>query len=174
MARKIEGFPAVYDDRARVLILGSMPSVTSLDRTQYYGHPQNHFWPIMGRIFGAGLELEYEQRLRILVRHRVALWDVAHRCHREQSADATMRGVEPNAIPALVEKCRQLRAIFLNGRKAEDLFRRLVLPDLGERGPALVVRYLPSTSPANAGMKLSDKLRAWRIVSKYTGDRDGG
>jgi TDG/mug DNA glycosylase family protein len=85
-----------------------------------------------------------------------------------------MRGVEPNAIPALIEKCRRLRAIFLNGRKAEDLFRKLVLPDLGQRARSLVVRYLPSTSPANAGMKLEDKLRAWRVVKQYTGERDGG
>ncbi|MFQ5503522.1 MAG: DNA-deoxyinosine glycosylase [Planctomycetota bacterium] len=164
---KITGFPPVAAPDARILILGSMPSVESLRRTEYYGHSRNLFWDFMGEFFGASRELPYRRRLRVLVKNRVALWDVARRCRREQSADATMEQVEPNDIPGLLGRCRRVRAVFLNGRKAEELFLRLVWPELGECRPSLHRQYLPSTSPANARLRPGAKLGTWRGILEW-------
>src|SRR5688500_20135249 len=84
-------FPPIAAPDARVLILGSVPSIASLARQQYYGHPQNSFWPIMGRLFGAGQDVPYEERKCILHEHGVAVWDVLRECHREGSLDADIR-----------------------------------------------------------------------------------
>ncbi len=171
MTDKIESFPPVADRSARVLILGSMPSVKSLAQKEYYAHPQNQFWPFMGELFGAGRDRPYAERLRILARSGVALWDAAHRCHRELSADATMRDVEPNDVSGLLRRCPRIRAIFCNGRKSEELFRRHVVPILGDDLERLHIGYLPSTSPANASIPRDRKLAAWREVAEWAESR---
>src|SRR5687768_2652455 len=80
-------FPPIAAPDARVLVLGSVPSIASLAKQQYYGHPQNKFWPIMGRLFGAGLDRRYEERKQILREHGVAVWDVLRECYRPGSLD---------------------------------------------------------------------------------------
>ena len=161
MSEPVTGFPPIEGAGARVLILGSMPSVESLRRTQYYGHPRNHFWPIMGELFGAGPDLPYAERVGKLTASGIAVWDVAHRCLRHASADASMADIEPNDIGGLLARQPDIRAVFCNGRKAEHLFaRHIELPDPGR----VRVGYLPSTSPAHASRSLSAKLRAWRAV----------
>jgi hypoxanthine-DNA glycosylase len=84
------GFPPIAAAGARVLILGSMPSVASLAKQQYYGHPQNAFWPLMGRLFGAWPELPYDRRKAILCESGVAVWDVLH-CAAAGSLDTSVR-----------------------------------------------------------------------------------
>ena len=164
----VESFPPVAAAGARVLILGSMPGEESLRRQQYYANPRNAFWRIMGALLNPELdvapELPYGARLALLQQRRVALWDVAHRCRRVASADATLRDVEPNAIPALLRRHASIVAVFCNGRTAEQLFRRLVWPEVAAHAPQVHVGYLPSTSPAHAGMPFARKLAAWRAV----------
>jgi len=159
------GFPAVADKTARILILGSMPGRKSLDEQQYYAHPRNAFWPIIGELFGFDAQLPYIERLELLKRNHVALWDVAQHCIRPGSLDTAIRDAQANDFAAFLSTHPQIRAIFFNGRKAEELFRRLVLPGLADEQASIERHTLPSTSPAHAGMRFAGKLDAWRIVT---------
>lgn len=153
---------------ARVLILGSMPGEESLRRNEYYAHPRNLFWDFMGELFGAGRELPYAERLARLRQHRIALWDVAHSCRRSGSLDSRidMTSVAANDFATLLVRCPAIAHVFFNGRKAAELFDRLVAPVLGERAQTMLFTVLPSTSPANASLPASQKLAQWRAVRK--------
>lgn len=162
----LQSFGAVARADARVLVLGSMPGARSLQLQQYYGHPQNAFWKIMGRLFGFdAASMPYEQRLAALQDCGVALWDVLARCERTGSLDSAI--VEDSMVandfaaffaahPAIVRVC-------FNGAKAAQVFQRHVAAGLVLPRPIAFVR-LPSTSPAHAGMPLDAKLAAWQAV----------
>ena len=81
----VHSFEPVADENARVLVLGSMPGLKSLQAGQYYAHPQNRFWPFMGQLVGAGPDLPYPERCRRLARAGIALWDVLSCCERPGS-----------------------------------------------------------------------------------------
>lgn len=149
---------------ARVLILGSMPGKASLEADQYYAHPRNAFWRLMGDLLGAGPDLPYLERMEKLKAAGIALWDVIAACERESSLDADIVGatVRPNDFLAFFAVHRSIDRIFFNGAAAETNFRRLVLPGLGDTERRLV--RLPSTSPAHAGMRYAEKLAAWSAI----------
>jgi hypoxanthine-DNA glycosylase len=157
----LEGFPPVVDDTARLLILGSFPSVLSLASGQYYGNPRNAFWPITGALFGFDAAAAYETRLAALQSAGVALWDVLHMCRRAGSADAKIdpKSVVANDFGALVAGYPSITRVFFNGSAAKQLFRRLVDVDAD-----VDYRLLPSTSPARA-MPAGQKLQAWRVIA---------
>jgi TDG/mug DNA glycosylase family protein len=161
-----KGFPPIADAHARVLILGSLPGQVSLQRQQYYAHPQNAFWKVMGCLFDAGPELPYKDRARRLVRNGIALWDVCAAAQRPGSLDTSIvhSSVVPNELAAFIENHPAVGLICFNGGKAADLFRRLVLPGLPATGRAIRYETLPSTSPAHAGMTFEDKLTRWAAV----------
>ncbi|MGA1524666.1 MAG: DNA-deoxyinosine glycosylase, partial [Planctomycetota bacterium] len=120
-----ESFAPVVGAEPRALILGSMPGQASLRAQRYYAHPRNALWPILGELLGfdaAGLT--YEARLARAMDAGIALWDVAHRCHRPGSLDAAMRDVEPNDIPGLLRRSPPIRRIACNGAKAHELLIR--------------------------------------------------
>lgn len=150
----------MFDARARLLVLGSFPGAASLQAAQYYAHPRNAFWPLMGALLGdAGLPaLAYAQRLEALRRHRVALWDAVAACRREGSLDTAIEDAEPSDLAALVARMPGLRAVACNG----SLAYRQTLLALGE--PGVPVLRLPSTSPAHAGRSQADKIEAWRAA----------
>ena len=155
----IKSFPPVFTADAEILILGSMPGVESLRMRQYYAHPQNRFWRIMGEIFGFTVEAPYERRLEILLGNDIALWDVIKSCEREGSLDSKIRNAVPNNFRWLFMSCPKIRTVFFNGRSPENLFLRHV----PEGFPGAVKKnVLPSTSPANASMSYEKKLLAWR------------
>jgi len=167
---RVSGFPPVLGTRPRVLILGSMPGVRSLEQQQYYAHPRNAYWRIMGDLFGVGPELPYAERLVALTDRGIALWDVLATCDRTGSldsniADATAR---PNDFTALFAGNPSLRFVFFNGRKAASAFRRGVAPALCKAAGGMtddwVYRTLPSTSPAHASRTYDQKLREWAVV----------
>ncbi|MEZ5990650.1 MAG: DNA-deoxyinosine glycosylase [Planctomycetota bacterium] len=158
----VESFAPVWRADARVLVLGSMPGTASLAAGRYYAHPRNAFWPLMEALLGVPADAPYERRLRLLQDRGLALWDVAHRCRRHASADATIDEVVPNDLAGLLGRCPRIRALGFNGRKAEEMFTRLVAPDLGPRRDGLALAYLPSTSPAHAGLGFGSKLARWR------------
>lgn len=162
MSRRVLGFPPVDAPDARVLILGSMPGVASLQLQQYYGHPRNAFWPIVGAIAGFDPALPYAERMAALRRAGVALWDVLAACHRPGSLDAAIdpASVVPNDIGAWLGRHPGVGRILFNGATAQQMFHRHVLPGLPS-GRCPELRRLPSTSPAHAGLSLVEKRAAW-------------
>lgn len=160
----LHGFPPVVDGSARLLILGSMPGVASLRATEYYAHPRNVFWPIMGELLGAGPALAYAERLRRLQASGVALWDVIGACERWGSLDADIvpDSIRANDFAAFFAAHPQIRRVYFNGTAAEAAFRRYVQPGL----PALPLAFsrLPSTSPAHAARSFTQKLAAWSAI----------
>ena len=159
-----EGFPPVEPKRARTLILGTLPGEESIRRGQYYAHPRNAFWPIMGELFGAGRELPYPAQLRKLAANGIALWDVLRAARRPGSLDAAIhpRRLEPSAIPDLLARHPELERIVFNGGAAEVLFRRHAAKRCGDRLAGVELVRLPSTSPAHASRPFAQKLAAWR------------
>lgn len=147
-------------------MLGSAPSIRSLERNQYYGHPRNAFWPIMAQLFGFPETTPYEERARRVAAHGVAIWDVLASCERPTSMDADIveSSIRVNDFGAFLEAHPQIGVIFFNGAKAEASFRRYALPTLDAAAAAVRRVRLPSTSPANASWSFERKLDAWRVV----------
>ena len=145
----------------RIMIVGSMPGEASLNAGQYYAHPQNAFWRVMGALFGAGPDLPYDVRMAILADRHIAVWDSVRECVRVGSLDSAIRDEVPHDFAGFLATHRNVTHIFFNGAKAEASFKKHVLPTL-KTVPVLV--KLPSTSPAHAGMTFANKLAAWSVV----------
>jgi TDG/mug DNA glycosylase family protein len=162
-SRRLRGFPPIADRRARVLVLGSMPSEASLAAGQYYAFRHNQFWRIAGEICGFDADAPYARRKAALKRRRIALWDVVASCVRPGSLDASIRddSIRANEFTGFLARHPGIRRVCFNGRKAESAWRRHVAPRL-PKSLVLEYRLLPSTSPAHAGMGYRSKLRAWR------------
>jgi hypoxanthine-DNA glycosylase len=159
---KSVGFEAIASRDARVLILGTLPGVMSLERGEYYAHPRNSFWWIMGKLVGAWPEIPYKNRLLQLRNNGIALWDVCHSAERSGSSDAKilLQTVETNDFRSFLSGHAQIQLICFNGQPAERIFRCKVNPMLvGIR--AIPRRVLDSTSPAHA-IKAEEKLSRWR------------
>jgi hypoxanthine-DNA glycosylase len=158
------GFPPIARPDARILILGSMPGIASLEARRYYAHPRNAFWPIMGELLGFAADLPYEERATALLDAGVALWDVLHSCRRQGSLDAA---IEPDSVVAndftgFFADHPEITHVFCNGRTAESSFRKEIRrqqPDFH-----LPCTGLPSTSPAHAGASYAGKLASWRVL----------
>ncbi|MBI4807591.1 MAG: DNA-deoxyinosine glycosylase [Nitrosomonadales bacterium] len=155
----IHSFPPVADKQATALILGSMPGKKSLKQQQYYAHPQNAFWKIMGDLVSAHPTLPYPQRLHALTAAHIALWDVLHTCEREGSLDSDIEQEKANDFVAFFARHPNITRVYFNGAKAEQSFKKFVLEK--QKLPPLVFVRLPSTSPAHAGMRYEEKLRVW-------------
>ncbi len=141
-----------------MLILGSFPSAASLAAQQYYAHPQNQFWRVLGAVIGAPLtEMDYPARIAAVQAAGIAIWDIYATCARAGSLDSAIRDARANGIGALKESAPALRRICFNGRTAAKRLREIEA--LGYE--ALV---LPSTSPAHAGMRFEEKLARWRAA----------
>jgi hypoxanthine-DNA glycosylase len=167
MSARAAAFPPVVDAGVRVLVLGSLPGVESLRQGQYYAHPRNAFWRLIGAVAGAELAaLPYRERLEALVAARIGLWDVIARAERRGSLDAAIRAPEHADLRTLVASLPELRAIGFNGGTAARIGRRAIGPLVG---PALV--DLPSSSPAHAGMPFAEKLARWSELGQYLDQR---
>lgn len=157
--------PAARPDATR-LILGSLPGRKSLQMQQYYAHPQNSFWKIVSHLFGAASPLPYKRRVQILTDHQIALWDVLAAAERPGSLDSSIvhASARTNDFAAFLRAHPQIRRVYFNGRKAEELYRRFVLPQLDTDFEELRYECLPSTSPAHAGMTFARKLEIWTRI----------
>jgi hypoxanthine-DNA glycosylase len=160
---RLLGLAPVVNAQTRLLVLGSFPGVASLKAQQYYGHPQNQFWKILGALWAQPLpEMPYAERLTVMLAHQVGLWDVYGACEREGSLDANIRQGELNDFAWLQWQCPSLQAIAHNGGESFKHARhteRLGLP----------VHKLPSTSPANAAWHFERKHAAWADVLRRSG-----
>jgi TDG/mug DNA glycosylase family protein len=160
----IHSFAPIEDLTASVLILGSMPGKESLRAGQYYAHPRNVFWPVMGDLIGAKPTLPYESRTQLLKAADIALWDVLASCTRHSSADSDIDAALPNDFETFFLTHPAITHVFFNGTMAEKYFHKLVQKLLEPR--QMQYQRLPSTSPANASMTYHQKLNAWKAVTQ--------
>ncbi len=152
----LRGLPPVLAPHTRCVVLGSFPGEASLAAQQYYGHPRNHFWPLLAAIWQVDLVAwPYAQRLAEVRRRGLGIWDAYASCQREGSLDAAIEAAEPNDFALMLRRARGLRLVLHNG--AESARAAKALQALG-----LPTRRLPSTSPANASWSFERKLAAWR------------
>ncbi len=154
-------FDPVYATDARVLILGSLPGKRSIQEQGYYAHPRNLFWSIMAELIGVPVSAEYQLRLAGLINKQIALWDVAAEAVRPGSLDSAIRHptVIFNPIPELLDTCPRLDTILFNGAASEQMFHRA--EKVWTQKIECRRLRLPSTSPANAGISVDQKRRAW-------------
>lgn len=158
VATLLHCLPPVIDARARVLILGSFPSAASLAAQQYYAHPQNQFWRILGAVLGQPLkEMAYADRIVAVREAGIAIWDIYASCERAGSLDSAIRNAVPNPLAEHRKSALALRRVCFNGGTAARRVREVEAMGF----EALV---LPSTSPANAGWSFERKLQAWRAA----------
>ncbi|NCT97074.1 MAG: DNA-deoxyinosine glycosylase [Comamonadaceae bacterium] len=160
---RLLGLPPIADARTRLVVLGSFPGVASLRAQQYYGHPQNAFWKILGALWGLPLaQAGYDLRVAAVLERGLGVWDVYASCEREGSLDTAIRAAELNDFAQLRHRCPELRAIAHNGGES---FRHARLT----RAFGLPVHRLPSTSPANASWPFERKLAAWGALLRQYG-----
>ena len=149
-------FLPVYDERSKVLILGSFPSVKSREQGFYYGHPQNRFWKVIAALCEEPVPETVEEKRAMLLKYHIAVWDVIDNCDIIGSSDSSIKNVVPADIEGLLRKT-QIKRIFANGKTAEKLYNKYMKEQTGKE-----ISVLPSTSPANAACSF-DKLReVWR------------
>lgn len=163
---RIFSFEPVADEKSRLLILGTMPSVKSLEESFYYAHPRNAFWPIMAEILNRPLPASVEERKRLLLDSGIALWDTARSCVREGSLDSAMKQTELNDFAAFFSRYPSVRKVLLNGGTAWTLYHRLPEAIVSAR-PCV---KMPSTSPAYT-MKYEQKLAIWKNEILHGGER---
>lgn len=159
----LEGLAPVESGNARLLVLGSFPSVASLAAQQYYAHPRNQFWPILSALWDVDLPaLTYARRIALVRQRGLAIWDVYAACRREGSLDSAIEDARPNDLAGLASRLPRLGAIAHNGGESARAMRIT-------RALGLPVHRLPSTSPANASWSFERKLAAWREVFASVG-----
>ena len=158
--RLVHPFPPLWDEESRILILGSFPSVMSRKNDFYYAHPRNRFWPLLSMVY----EEEISDRAAFCHRHHIALWDVIESCTITGSSDSSIRDVMVNDLSALLAQSR-IRQICTTGSTAWNLYRKYMKTGIE------AIR-LPSTSPANAAMKLEDLLPYYRKIREVTDEED--
>ena len=161
-------FPPIARRDAHTLVLGSLPGQRSLQMQQYYAHPQNAFWKLIAAIYQVDAALPYAHRVQVLTRHHIALWDVLAAAERPGSLDSSIvhASALANDFAKFFRSHPRIRRVFFNGRKAEAMYRRFVLPALGEEFSYIRYEGLPSTSPAHAGMTFAKKLDRWRRIKE--------
>jgi hypoxanthine-DNA glycosylase len=159
----LEGLAPVFDTNTRLIVLGSFPGVASLQAQQYYGHPRNHFWPILSALWDVDLRsASYARRLDAARAHGLGLWDVYASCERQGSLDSAIANARFNDLASLKLRAPALVAIAHNGGESARAMRHT-------RALGLPVHRLPSTSPANASWSFERKLAAWRAVLEEHG-----
>ena len=162
-----QSFPPMVGDEPAVLILGSLPGEESLRRQEYYGKPQNRFWPLMARLTGSPLPQTYAEKRAMLAAHHIALWDVVRAAERKGSADTDIRREAPNDIPGLLRRYPTIHTVAFNGKAAARLFQKH-FPQI-ELPAARQIRFLVrlSTSPANCQFSEEEMYENWREVLMF-------
>ncbi len=159
---RLHSFKPIVDANSRVLILGSMPGPMALRKQQYYGFEGNHFWTIIPALFKKSRPLIYEDRIALVRQNKIALWDVLESCERVGAADSAIKNPNLNPIPELLGTYSAIRAVFVNGRAAHQLFLKKYEGEVKQP-----IFCLPSSSPANAAMKIDEKIHKWSVILHY-------
>ena len=151
-------FEPVYDRNSRVLILGTFPSVKSREMQFYYGHPQNRFWKVIAALTDSDVPVTIEEKKKLLLDNRIAIWDVISSCEIIGSSDSSIK----NVVPADIERVlcdSNILEIYANGGTAKKLYEKYVMKRTGRE-----IVGLPSTSPANAAYSMERLLECWEVI----------
>lgn len=149
-------FEPIYDEHSRILILGTLPSVKSRKMQFYYGHPQNRFWKVIALICNESVPQTIEEKKALLLRNRIAIWDVIHSCKIIGSSDSSIQDVVANDLSEVLKQA-PIKHIFANGTKAYELYQKYAFPQTKRE-----IIKLPSTSSANAGYGLERLCEEWK------------
>lgn len=170
----IHSFVPISGPNPRLLVLGSMPGKASLAAGEYYAHPRNAFWEILAELYGFDPGADYADRCQVLISQGVAVWDVLKTCTRSSSLDSDIveSSIVANDLPGFLLQHASIERIFFNGAKAEQIFLRHILPRLDDSHSALPRMRLPSTSPANASVSLTQKHKAWSVLNRVLVSRE--
>lgn len=160
MSRISSFAPFIFND-SKILILGSVPGVKSLEMQEYYAHPQNKFWKILFEIFDENFTTDYREKLAFLQRNKIAVWDVIDSCEREGSLDTKIKNEEQNDILRLLKEYPNIKAVFCNGGKSFKNLQKIVGKQF-----EIPIYLLPSTSPLHT-ISFEIKLQAWSKISDY-------
>jgi len=163
MQDRIFSFPPIIDNDSKILILGSIPGVKSLEKQQYYAHPQNKFWKIIFELFNEEFTDDYQEKINMLKKNHIALWDVIDSCERKGSLDSEIKNEEANQIEELLESYPNIQAIFCNGGKSFKNLQKI----LGKNF-RIPIFLLPSTSPLHT-VSFEKKLEEWKEILSFTG-----
>ena len=161
MEHVIHTISPIVSAESEILILGTMPSPKSREQAFYYAHPQNRFWPALALAVDEPAPASREEKIDLMQRHRLALWDVLYSCDITGASDASIKNPVPNEIPALIASSR-IRRVLCTGATSARLYTRLVFPQTN-----IPCEILPSPSAANARMRLEDLAREYeRVIQK--------
>ena len=158
MTHVIHEIPPVYDDRSKILILGSFPSVKSREGQFFYHHKQNRFWKVLAAVFEDTLPETIEEKKEFLLRHNIAIWDVIASCDIEGSSDSSIKNVVPTDLNLILEES-EVERIFCNGKASGNYYKKYQ-----ESRTGIEATVLPSTSPANAAFSLEKLIEIWKCI----------
>lgn len=150
----------IYNVDSKILILGSFPSVKSREEGFFYGHPQNRFWKVVSAVFQVETPVTVEEKKSFLLEHHIAVWDVIQSCDITGSSDSSIKNVVANDLSVILKQA-DIKKIFVNGKKAEQLYKKYLQDELGREAICL-----PSTSPANAAWNLERLIDAWKELKE--------
>lgn len=151
----------VYDERSRVLLLGSFPSPASRRAGFFYGNPRNRFWRVIAEVRDSPVPETTAEKTRFLLENRIALWDVIASCDIRGASDGSIKNAVPNDIGVILDAA-DIKAVFTTGRAAYKYYLRFLLPSTGREA-----FYLPSPSAANAQTNVSDLIDSYGIINRY-------
>lgn len=162
MERMIHPISPICESNSRVLVLGSFPSVKSREGSFFYHHPQNRFWRVISEIYKEELPTTIEAKRQLLLKNKIAVWDVIQSCEITGSSDSSIKNVIPNDIRSLLDQA-DIRSIYANGGTAYRLYLKYCY---GSTGRDII--KLPSTSPANAAFSLESLVNHWSCLAEAT------
>ena len=158
---RISSFPPLISEDSKVLILGSVPGIKSLEMQEYYAHPQNKFWRILFDLFEEEFTTDYCEKIKLLKNNKIAVWDVIDSCERKGSLDTEIKNENHHNISKLLEDFPSIKVIFCNGQKSFKTLNKILPYHL-----QLPIFVLPSTSPAYT-IPYEKKLQEWSVIRSY-------
>lgn len=167
MERVSHPIPPLYNEASKVLVLGSFPSVKSREAQFFYHHPQNRFWRVISAVFNESVPSTLEEKRDLLLRNRIAVWDVIQSCEIVGSSDSSIKNVTANELSEILNTAKISR-IICNGSTSHQLYMKHIFPKTG-----IEALKLPSTSPANASCSMDCLIRDWSVLQTYIGTSKG-
>lgn len=159
--------PVVFED-SEILILGTFPSIKSFENNFYYSHPRNQFWDILSIIFNDKKPENIREKIEILKKHKIALWDAVCECVRKEgnSRDDNLEIIKPCNIENLLKTYTNIQKVAVTSRTAENVIKKHFKNSLFSilNSPL----YLPSPSPLNARLKPDQKAEIWKKLLELT------